>query len=137
MDFWFFHMGSTSRLINKNNFLEFFWKMHRLPLLNQYVKGWLTSDMIAARSLLEIFKSKSYDFNTQFTHVSRHYRTLSIKWKFNLRKNSFNNKVSDSWKNCCKMASLDNQTNIFKKYQKHKIVNNFWQITRPQPFILP
>ena len=29
----------------------------------------------AARTLLEIFRSKSYDFITQFTHVSRHFGT--------------------------------------------------------------
>ena len=28
-----------------------------------------------ARTLLERFRSKSYDFNTQFTHVSRHSGT--------------------------------------------------------------
>ena len=29
----------------------------------------------AARTLLERFRSKIYDFNTQFTHVSRHFGT--------------------------------------------------------------
>ena len=29
----------------------------------------------AARTLLERFRNKSFDFNTQFTHVSRHFGT--------------------------------------------------------------
>ena len=33
----------------------------------------------AARTLLERFRSKSYDFSTHFTHVARHPGTLSIK----------------------------------------------------------
>ena len=50
---------------------------HRFPLyyLNVVV------DLRAARTLLERFRSKSYDVNTQFTHVSRHPGTLSFKQK--------------------------------------------------------
>ena len=41
----------------------------------------LVVSLKAARTILERFRSKSYDFYTQFIHVSKHPGTLSIKQK--------------------------------------------------------
>ena len=47
------------------------WTYHSTPLIETSYDLTLR----AARTLLERFRSKSYDFNTQFTHVSRHFGT--------------------------------------------------------------
>ena len=44
---------------------------HALPTGFNY----LTAGLTAARTLLERLRRKIYDFNTQFTHVSRHSGT--------------------------------------------------------------
>ena len=86
-------------LIDKlNKILFFFIRFHQIGLLAQgawqRAAGGQTADKLAdeghstplidtsydltpkaARTLLERFRSKSYDFNTQFTHVSRHFGT--------------------------------------------------------------
>ena len=40
----------------------------------------------APRTLLERFRSKSYDFNTQFSHVSRHFGIYRKRKKLSLEK---------------------------------------------------
>ena len=106
---------------------------HRFPLYYLTVVEGLRE----AWNLLERFRSKSYDFNTQFTHVSRHPGTYSMKPKLKFRKNCLNKKVSDSWeKNTDTLPLKTLQKNITKKYQKHEIVHNLWRIQRPQQSIL-
>ena len=52
--------------------LEALYKLHTKYCKVSYNYYYIDNEKEAARTLLERFSSKIYDFNTQFTHVSRH-----------------------------------------------------------------